>query len=460
MDKLLTVSAADFGAYPNTDEFMDAPIQKAIDSVFRAGGGEVVVPTGIYRVKGLRIRSNVTLHLMEYAVLLGSRDPDDYFILQHDKVEPVGDDELDESDWVREAGGPRMFHVYGSRWHNAVIRAYKAENIAIIGERGSVIDGNNCFDPGGEEQYRGPHGVSVINCDHVLLRGYTARNTGNWAHDIQNTNNLLVENVTALAGHDGVHITTCEDVIIKGCEFYTGDDCVAGFDNRNVLVEDCILNTACSAFRFGGSNVLIHHCRVFAPPRYMFRGAMSDAEKRNGIMANDAEFARASQRNYMLSLFTYYADGSVKIRHPATNIVIRDCEVDGPQRFLHFNYSGNETWQNNRPLLDIKFENIIAKNIQMPLTAYGDSESPLDISFENIDFSFKEGFEDCDFMHAANFSRIRLKNVRVANARGGCLIKSWSRAGEGLIELAGLKCGIPDENLVRYTDEEFVCQPI
>ena len=38
------VSVADFGAYPNTGEFVSDNIQKAIDFCFENGGGEVIIP--------------------------------------------------------------------------------------------------------------------------------------------------------------------------------------------------------------------------------------------------------------------------------------------------------------------------------------------------------------------------------------------------------------------------------
>ena len=452
------VSVADFGAFPDLNEYTSDQNQKAIDNCFLNGGGEVIIPTGIYRIKGLRLRSNVTLHLLEYAMLIGSRDYKDYFILDNDELEPVDSALLDPTDWERVTGEAKRikFHKYGSRWHNAMIRAFNAENIAIIGERGSIIDGDNCFDAGGEEKYRGPHGVSIINCEHVVLKGYTARNTGNWATEVQNTNNLLVQNVLVLAGHDGVHMTTCEDVIIKDCEFHTGDDCVAGFDNKNIIVCDCKLNTACNAFRMGGTNIFIHHCEISAPPTYLFRGAMTVEEKRGNIMANDAAFAKDFSRANTLSLFTYYADPSVIIKNLATNIVIRDCKVSGTQRFLHFNYSGNEPWQNNKPLLDIKFENIVATDIEMPLTAYGDKENPFELTLSNVEFSFKKGFEQNPFMHVANFKKIKLKNLKVKNAKGECLIKSWTDGGK--FEFINLECDIDKDKLVKYTDEPFVCK--
>ena len=49
-------------------------------------------------------------------------------------------------------------------YRRAMISAYGESNIAIIGEEGSVIDGRDCFDPDGEEGFRGPHGIFMTNC--------------------------------------------------------------------------------------------------------------------------------------------------------------------------------------------------------------------------------------------------------------------------------------------------------
>ena len=48
-----------------------AQIQKAIDDCFLQGGGEVIIPEGRFLTGGIRLRSNVTLHLQKNAVLLG-----------------------------------------------------------------------------------------------------------------------------------------------------------------------------------------------------------------------------------------------------------------------------------------------------------------------------------------------------------------------------------------------------
>ena len=50
-----------------------AAIQAAINAASSAGGGIVLVSTGKYAVARLELRSNVTVHLNQGAILLGSR---------------------------------------------------------------------------------------------------------------------------------------------------------------------------------------------------------------------------------------------------------------------------------------------------------------------------------------------------------------------------------------------------
>lgn len=52
----------DFGAITNTKELQTDKIQSAIDKAFLDGGGEVVIPRGIFNTATIRLRSNVTLH--------------------------------------------------------------------------------------------------------------------------------------------------------------------------------------------------------------------------------------------------------------------------------------------------------------------------------------------------------------------------------------------------------------
>ena len=62
----IKVNVTDFGAMPNKDEIQTKFFQDAIDYCFN-NGGEVVVPEGEYVIGDIRLRSNITLHLLENA---------------------------------------------------------------------------------------------------------------------------------------------------------------------------------------------------------------------------------------------------------------------------------------------------------------------------------------------------------------------------------------------------------
>jgi len=451
-----SVSITDFGAVPD-GELQTGKIQAAIDACFLRGGGEVRVPAGRFRTGGIRLRSRVTLHLMQGAVLCGSRNPEDYFGYLADKVEPLDPERMITGSVWRPARDPERDNAFirksGSRWNNALIRAINAEDVAIIGEEGAMIDGSDCYDEKGEEHYRGPHAIGMHNCRNITLRGYTVTNSANWAHAIFFSRDITAEDVTVVAGHDGIHLSSCDNIAVRRCRFYTGDDCVAGFDDNHVRVRDCDLNTACSGLRFGGRDVLIENCRIFGPAKYLFRGSLTKEEKSTGVAASSG----ASHRYNMLSAFTYYSDFSLNVRELPGDIVLRNCTIENTDRLLHYNFSGNETWQKNRPLHDIRFENITATGISMPLDVYGDTNTPVIVEMKNMDFTFRKGFDAVSFIHACNYERITLDGVTVKGAGRAPLIKTWSA---GKIELKKVSCDIPEERRVVPATEKFFSRPI
>lgn len=442
------------GAAPG-NELQTERIQAAIDQCFLKGGGEVQIPAGKFHTGGLRLRTGVTLHLLKDAVLCGSRNPDDYFGYRSDKIEPLDPACITAAVWRPASDSDRdnaFMQKLGSRWNNALIRAIGAKNVAIIGDEGSVIDGSDCYDETGEEHYRGPHCIGMWNCRGITLRGYTVRNSANWAHAIYFSEDIAADDVTVIAGHDGIHVSSCDNVRVERCKFYTGDDCVAGFDNNNVIVRDCDLNTACSGLRFGGHEVLVERCRFFGPAKYLFRGSLTKEEKRSGVASSGGK-----HRYNMLSAFTYYSDFSLKVRQEPGNIVVRDCGIENTDRLLHYNFSGNEPWQRNRPLRSIRFENIKASGVSMPLDVYGDAKTRVIVEMVNMDFTFRTGFDKVAFMHAGNYERISLENVTIKAAGSAPLIKTWS---QGKIELKNVKSDIPEARQVVPATEPFHSKPI
>ena len=384
---------ADYGAVCS-DTLQTAAIQTAIDDCFTAGGGRVVVPAGVYLTGGLRLRSNVMLYLQSGAVLKGSTDPEDYMAFLADTLEPLK---------------PRESNHHGvypySRWNNGLIRVIDAKNVAIIGEKGSYIDGSNCYDPEGEEKYRGPHAINVQHSENLLLQGYTVIHSGNWAHAIFVTNHITTRNITVLGGHDGFDVRTCDVILIEDCEFYSGDDCIAGFDNCDVVIRNCILNCACSSFRFGGNHVLIENCRSFTPARYGFRGSIPK-DQRYRMPLTDEKCRHSTH-----TPFKYYCDFRAEIRKTPGDIRIRNCTFEGPDAAFQLEFDGMHQWCCNRSLSSIVFENCTITGVSKPLLIHGDAGEPIDFTLKNVKITAREGFGDVAFMEATNYSRITLEQV-------------------------------------------------
>ena len=448
----------DFGAKADGTLQTDK-IQSAIDACFLAGGGEVIIPSGTFLIGSIRLRSNVTLYLKSGATLKGSRNPEDYFGYLNDAVEPLSESEITNAGYcgLWNIWGETAYdssdarynfkRIAGSRWNNAVIRAINAENIAIIGEENSFIDGDNCYDAIGEEDYRGPHAITFFNVKNINLVGYSVQHSANWAHNLLFCENITVKNIKVFAGHDGFDASVCENITIKDSEFYTGDDCIAGFGNVNVRVSNCILNSACSAFRFGGTNVFVTDCKIFAPAKYAFRGSLKKEEKEQGIIATP-DRARAN----MLSAFTYYADYSLPIEFEPGNIVIKNCTIDGADKLLHYNFSGNEFWQRYRPLKNINFEDLTVTGLKAPSVAYGTNDEPIELSLKNIDATFVDGSKTKEFLVVNNCKKLNVENVELKNFTGNCFVLI---NGKIKSDIDGLNCEIDKKNFIKRTKKDF-----
>lgn len=414
-----------------------AVLQKAFDDCFRAGGGSVTVEQGVYAVKGLRIRSNTTLLLKSGAVLKASRNCDEFDVLADDKVEPVPPNAFAPGVvWASPKKRKTNDHLLkcASRWNNGIIRILGARNVRIVGEAGSVIDGCDSYDPAGEEHFRGVHGISVHDSTNLVFRGYTIRNTGNWAHNVWRCADLHFEQLTILGGHDGIHFSVCDRVEIANCRMKTGDDCVAGFDNENVIVRGCSLNTACSAFRFGGRHVQIEECHCWGPGEYPIRNTLPKADQIAGTSGN------GTGRKNMLALFTYYSDFTIKVRHTPGDITVRNCTLDDVDRFLHYNFSGNETWQKNRPLESIRFENVTARGVGMSLCAYGDAETKLSLALKDCRIAFASPQKE--FIRGCHIGGLLLEGVSVIGVKGAC-VRSWGDVVEPKAKgLAGVEATV------------------
>jgi len=116
----------------------------------------------------------------------------------------------------------------------------------------------------GVGHYLRPPMVQLIGCTKVLLQGYQTTNTPFWQHHPVKCRELVVRNVVLNSlgpNNDGVDPDSCDGVLIDGCTFNTGDDCIAiksgkNLDTeygpaKNIVIQNCTMHSGHGAITLG-----------------------------------------------------------------------------------------------------------------------------------------------------------------------------------------------------------------
>jgi polygalacturonase len=112
--------------------------------------------------------------------------------------------------------------------------------------------------------YLRPPMIQLIGCTNVLLEGYHVVHTPFWQHHPVHCRNIVIRKVHAESlgpNSDGFDPEACDYVLIDGCTFDTGDDCIAikaGKDldtqygpSQNIVVQNCIMQSGHGAVTLG-----------------------------------------------------------------------------------------------------------------------------------------------------------------------------------------------------------------
>jgi polygalacturonase len=225
------------------------PINRAIDACATAGGGEVLIPAGRFVSGTIHLKSHVTFFLSAGATIAGTTNLSLY-------EPPAVPSFMPEASW--------------GKWHRGLIVCDGAEDISICGQ--GTIDGQKVFDPTGEEHMRGPHAIIFADCRHFTIRDITIVDAANYAIFFQASDDIDIRNIKITGGWDGVHFRGapghwCHNVNILNCEFYTGDDSIAGRYWDNTVISGCVINSSCNGIRLIGpaTRLLVNNCLFYGP---------------------------------------------------------------------------------------------------------------------------------------------------------------------------------------------------
>ncbi len=252
-----TFNVLDYGARGDGTSLDTAAINRAITACGETGGGQVFIPPGRYLCGTVHLASHLTLFLAAGATLVGTTN----LALYEQPVVPA---------FMPEA-------KFG-KWHRALLLGEGLEEVTIAGE--GVIDGHKVFDPTGEEHMRGPHAIAFTNCRRFALRNFSIVDAANYAVYFQVSDDVEVRNLKITGGWDGVHFRgapgrPCRNVQIVACQFYTGDDSIAGRYWENVVINNCIVNSSCNGIRLIGPAVhlIVDHCLFYGPGQQPHRSS-------------------------------------------------------------------------------------------------------------------------------------------------------------------------------------------
>ncbi|UGQ45582.1 glycoside hydrolase family 28 protein [Massilia endophytica] len=112
--------------------------------------------------------------------------------------------------------------------------------------------------------YLRPPMIQFISCTNVLMEGYQVMHTPFWQHHPVHCRNVVIRKVHANSAgpnSDGFDPEACDQVLVEGCTFDTGDDCIAikaGKDldtqygpSQNIVIQDCIMQSGHGAVTLG-----------------------------------------------------------------------------------------------------------------------------------------------------------------------------------------------------------------
>jgi polygalacturonase len=372
-----------YGAIGDGKTLNTEAVQKAVDACFQNGGGKVVVPTGVFIIGTVILKSNVHLYLEAGAVLRGSPDLNDYAPynqVHYGMLYAVNSENINISGFGNiDGNGDHFFDLTKAKkiiWTGTNYTRQK-ENYRKVAD-GGIGDGpivpNNR-----------PYQMFIFsNCKRVTINDIFITEAPFWTMLFADCDGVKVDGIrlwtNMLAPNaDGIDIASCNNVIITNCDIRSGDDAIAivGYDHHyeipgfnglrhasdNIMVTNCNLQSYSSAVRIGSldqnsvHNISISNCNI------------TNSTRGIGIFLRD----EGSLEN-------------ITISNLVIETVLRTGDWWGNGEPIHISaIRGKENVKLGK-IKNVKFDNITCKG-ENGIIVFGTDESIIEnVSFENITF--------------------------------------------------------------------------
>ncbi len=389
-----------YGAIGDGHTDCTAAFRNAIAACTRAGGGRVVVPAGRFVTGPIHLASNVNLHVESGATIAFSQDPPKYLpvvLTRFEGVEVMSyspliyaidceniaitgrgtlDGQADNEHWWPWKGTA----AFG--WKTGAPRQNEARALLFAMAEQGVPAAKRMF---GDGSYLRPSFIQPYRCRNVLIEGVTILNSPMWEIHPVLSRNVTVRRVSITSlgpNNDGCDPESCSDVLIDGCFFNTGDDCIAIKSGRNadgrriatpsenIIIRGCEMRdghggvTIGSEISGGVRNVFAERCRMDSP--HLDRALrLKNNAARGGVLEHiymhDVTVGEVADA--VLAIDFYYEEGADGAFTP----VVRDVEMRHvtsrkSQYALYLRGLERSTLADVR-VIDCSFENVAKSNV-------------------------------------------------------------------------------------------------
>ena len=396
----------EFGAVVGND--CTTAIRKAIEACNMAGGGRVVVPAGEWVTGAIHLKSNVNLYLAKGSILRFSTDPAAYLPVVQTRWEGIecmnyspfiyaweqvniavtGEGTLDgAADWAN--------------WWAWAKRGIDKKTLAAV----DVIKLNELSSQGvpvaqrvfGAGHHLRPSFFQPYRCRNVLIEGVTILRSPMWEVTPVLCTNVIVRNLKINShgpNNDGCDPDSCHDVLIEGCLFDTGDDCIAiksgrnedgrrvGVPSENLIIRNCEMRDGHGGVVIGSEiaggcrNVFVENCKMDSPS--LDRGLRFKSNARRGglvenVYMRNVQIGRVTEA--ILTVDHQYEEGAKGEFQPTVrNVVIENVTSQSSPRVMWIAGIPKGTIDN------ILFKNCTFAGVEMAEVV----ENARRITFENV----------------------------------------------------------------------------
>jgi len=406
----------DYGAVGDGKTMNTKAFKKAIAACNKKGGGEVVVPKGVFLTGAIHLKNNVNLHLNKGAKILFSQNPKDYlpmvftryqgielmnyspFIYARNKKniavtgQGVLDGNADKKHWWPWTGAKEDGWKKGEPNDDAGWARLEKMN------RKQVPPKKRMFGPG---YYLRPNFIQTVDCKNVLISGITIHHSPMWEIHPVTSQNVIIKGVHIKSlgpNNDGIDPESSKDVLIKNCFFNTGDDCIAIKSGRNqdgrrigkpaedIIVEDSHMKNGHGGIVMGSEvsggvkNVYAQNLTMNSPnlDRVL---RIKTSSKRGGVIQNvylrNIQVGTYKQAAILVNMF-YTKPGN----HMPT---VRNIQVDSLNVKNGGKYGILVRAYKKSPVKNLKVTNTTIENVKVPMKI----DHARNIQFKNVSINGK-----------------------------------------------------------------------